>query len=49
MTESEDPELYSTNAFKHSLRLDCGKRTSVKFWKDYWVGDIPLAYAFPSI
>ena len=40
--------LKSTNAFKLGLRISCGKGTSVKFWKDCWLCEIPLAMAFPS-
>jgi len=40
--------LRIANAFKLGLQLNSGEGTSMKFWKDCWIGEIPLAYAFPS-
>ena len=41
--------LKTANAFKIELRICCGHGTSVKFWKDCWIGEVPLAIAFPNL
>ena len=41
--------LCTTNAFKLGLWQSCGQGTSVKFWKDYWIREVLLAYAFHSL
>ena len=40
--------LRTANAFKLGLRLKCGLSNKVRFWTDRWIGEVPLAYAFPS-
>ena len=40
--------LWTSQAFKLGLRLKCAQGCSVKFWKHYWIGEIPLAVVFPS-
>ena len=41
--------LKTMNAFKIGLRICCGQGISVKFWKDCWLGEIPLALAFLNL
>jgi len=41
--------LRTTNAFKLGLRLKCGLGNKVRFWTNRWIGEVPLAYAFPSL
>ena len=31
------------------FRICCGHRTSVKFWKDLWLGEVSLALTFPNL
>jgi len=41
--------LRTVNAFKLGLQIRCGQGHFVKFWKDCWIGDIPLANAFANL
>jgi len=41
--------LRTANAFRLGLLVNCWQGALVKFWKDCWIGDVPLAYAFPSL
>ena len=40
--------LKTLSAFKIGLRFCCGQGTSVKFWKDCWLGELPLKIVFPN-
>ena len=41
--------LRSTTSFRPGLSLQCGKGSSIKFRKDRYTGDLPLALAFLSL
>ena len=41
--------LRTANAFKLGPRLRYGQGISVKFWKDCWICETPLAFSFPSL
>lgn len=36
-------------AFGFGAKIICGNGIGVRFWKDFWIGDKPLAIAYPSL
>jgi len=41
--------LRAENSFRQSIRYVCGEATSIKFWLDLWLGEVPLSLAFLTL
>jgi len=37
------------NWFDNNIDWTVGTRTTIKFWEDKWVGDLPLSHRFPRL